>query len=452
MKITDPDDLVVGSNLTINTAAKTFDFVVAGALTSAKEGVTLQALWGKFVDLWATATYQPYDFPMNVLDARSGQYIIGQDPGGNFNGWKPGSDATRQMLRDGGWQEYDSGGTLNREYVCIVALASGFPSGAQFYYQREAAGAAIDFTFDDAPNEGIQVYGDASNGNFNTRTFFKIFCREQGYTFDDAVLADVSETATGPYKIQLPISVSSDSKVTDNDGEMTNAPYSAITITYYGSDQNKTIGASSYPFRVVIDGNGATLEEIYTRIQYELRQNSDIDDGAGTVTGKTADALCYFEGDTLKTTQGVFIENFDSNDTNRVIFLDQNSVERSFPYVAAGTLTFNAPLTAGGTGVYRMYFDTLPGADNDYGEVNAVTVEDSTDTAITGTITGNSISFTFDYDGNVQGGRTAGADASVVVVASNPGEAKPVVATGTITRSKGIAFALVAEVDRAYVA
>ena len=123
--ITDPDDLVVDTNLTINTTTKTFDFVVAGALTSAKEGVTLQALWSKFIDLWATSTYQPYDFPMNVIDARSGQFIFGQDPGGDYNGWKPGSDATRQMLRGGGFQEYSAAGVLNREYVGIVALASG---------------------------------------------------------------------------------------------------------------------------------------------------------------------------------------------------------------------------------------------------------------------------------------------------------------------------------------
>lgn len=84
---------------------------------------------------------------------------------------------------------------------------------------------------------------------------------------------------------------------------MTNAPYDAIDVTYFGSDQNKTIGAGSYPFRVVIDGNNATLEQIYTKIQYLLRQDSDIDAGAGTVNGKTASELLYFVGDTLYTTQ-----------------------------------------------------------------------------------------------------------------------------------------------------
>src|SRR5690606_19469294 len=151
--ITDPDDLVVDTNLTINTAAKTFDFVVAGALTSAKEGVSMQALRSKFVDLWATPTYSSLDFPMSVVDVRSGQYIFGQDPDGDFNGWKPGSDATRQMLRGGGWREYSNTGVLNREYVGIVALAYGFPAGAQFYYQLTSSGPTTNFTFTDSPNE-----------------------------------------------------------------------------------------------------------------------------------------------------------------------------------------------------------------------------------------------------------------------------------------------------------
>jgi hypothetical protein len=79
-----------------------------------------------------------------------------------------------------------------------------------------------------------------------------------------------------------------------------------------------------------------------------------------------------------------------------------------------------------------------------------VTVDDDSAADIAGTISGASIAFTFDYDGNVQGGRTPGTDAAVTIVAGNAGSAKPVVATGTITRSKGISFTLTAEADRAY--
>lgn len=455
-KITDPDDLNVGTEITFNLGAKTFTLVDAGNLDP-KDGVTGNAIWAKFVDLWTTSTYQPYPFPMNVLDARSGQYIFGQDPGGTYNGWKPADDTTRQMIRDAGWSEYSNAGALNRQYVGLVALASGFPSGAQFYYQKASGGAAADFTFDDAPNEAIQVFGDVANGDFDSRTFFKLYCREADYTYDDAVLTDVGETGTGAFKVALPISVGSDLKVTDDDSEMTNAPYVSIGLEYFGSDQNKTIGGGSYPFRVVIDNTtaNATLEEIYTKMQYNLRQTGDIDDGAGSVIGKTANQLCYFVGDTLYTTQGVFIDGVIAADLNRVVFLDQNNVERSYPYASAGTLNFNAALTSGGTGYYRMYFANDDAGSNlgyDYGTANAITVNDADSNPITGTITGASIPFTYDYDGNIQrGSGSDGDDAPIVVVAGNAGNSKPVVATGTISRSKGISITLTAETDRAYI-
>jgi len=460
-KITDPDDLIVGTNLAFDLPNKTFTLSVGGSLV-AKDGVTGNAIWAKFVDLWTNSTYQPYPFPMNVLDARSGQYIFGQDPGGTYNGFKPSNDATRQMIRDAGFSEYSSAGVLNRQYVGIVALASGFPAGAQFYYQRASGGTAYDFTYDDAPNEAIQVYGDASNGNFDNRTYFKLYCREANYTYDDSILSDVGETATGAFKISLPISVAADLKISDLDAEMGNAPYVSIGLEYFAVDQVKSISGVNHNFRIIIDNTtaNATLEEIYTKMQYNLRQAGDIDDGAGTVAGATAAQLCYFVGDTLYTTQGVFIDGVIAADLNRVIFLDQDNVECYYAYTSAGTLNFNAVLTSGGTGYYRMYFlndDSGSNLGYDYGTSNAITVNDKDGNPITGTISGAAIDFTFDYDGNIQRGNSLPNasptdDAPIVVIAGNAGSAKPVVATGTITRTKGISITLTAEADRAYIA
>jgi len=445
-KITDGDLLVVGTELTLDTTAKTIKLNVAGNLI-AKDGVTLQALYSKLIKLWETSSYNKFPFPMYVIDAKSGQFQVGTD-GGTYNGWKFLDDTTRQMLRDGGWAEYSNLGVLNRQYVGIVSLGD-VNTGAQLYYQRASTDAPENFTFDDEVNEGIQVFGDASNGNFDKRAYFKAFVREYGKKYKSSTLADTGQSATGAYTVNVLLSNEDDLKIQTVDGDMTNAPYSGIDVTYFGSDQTKTIGSGSYPFRVVVNGNNATLEQIYTKVQYLLRQSTDIDAGAGNVVGKTAAELMYFVGDTLVTTQGVFVENIQAADLNRIEFYDQTSVKRTYPYSSAGTLTFNSPLTANGTGYYRMYFlDTVTG---DYGSATAITVNDKDSIPITGTISGASIAFTFDYDGNVQGGRTAGNPADVVIVAGNKGSAKPVVAQGTITRAKGISFGLVAETDRAYV-
>jgi hypothetical protein len=97
-----------------------------------------------------------------------------------------------------------------------------------------------------------------------------------------------------------------------------------------------------------------------------------------------------------------------------------------------------------------MYFTTLPGGSDDYGEASAVTVNDKDVVAIAGSIGTASIAWSFAYDSNVQGGRTASTNAAVTIVAGRPGYAKPVVTTYTITRATGQGITLTAEQDRGY--
>jgi len=447
-KITSPSQLVVGTELTIDTTLNTFTLNVAGNYV-AKDGVTLQALYSKFVQLWETTAYNKFEFPMYTIDALSGQFQFGTD-GQTFSGWKPSNDATRQGLRDGGWSEFSSAGVLNRQYVGITSLGE-VNTGAQLYYQKVVSGVSANFTFTDEVNEGIQVFGDAANGNFDNRTYFKGYVREQGKKYKDSVLADTGKSTTGANIVNLLLSNETDLKIQDSDANVTaNTPYTSVNVTYFATDQNRTIGGVSYPFRTIIDGANATAEQIYTKIQYLLRQGTDIDNGAGTVIGKTADLLLEFIGDTLITKTGVYIDNYNSNDINRLVFTDKNGVARTEPFTATGTLNFNSFLTQGGTGYYRMYFTDLAGA-NDYGVTGAVTVNNASGIGIFGTITSGSIPFTFAYGTNNQGGRTPATNASVTIVAGNKGSAKPVVATYTITRATSQGISLVAENDRAYI-
>lgn len=449
-KITSRSQLNVGTELTVDESAKTFTLNVAGNLV-AKDGCTIQALYSKFVDLWNTSTYQDSPFPMYTIDSLSGQFQFGTD-GSTYSGWKPANDATRRMLRDGGWSEYSSSGSLARQYAGIVGLGS-VSSGAQLYYQANSSDSPTNFTYTDQCNEGIQVFGDAAvdatTTTFDKRTYFKGFVREYAKKYRDSTLADTAKSGTGAYIVNLLLSNEDDLKIVANDAAMSGSPYSGITVTYYGVDQNRSIGGVNYPFRIIIDGNNATLEQIYTKVQYLLRQNSDIDSGAGTVNGKTAALLLEFLGDTLYTKTGVYIDNILTADSNRIVFKDYNGVDRTNPYVASGTITFNSFLVGSGS-TYRLMYTSPPGTGNDYGEAGAITVKDYSGSDITGTISSGSISFTFDYDSNVQGGFTAGTDRAVTLIGVRPGYGKFTVATGTLTRSKAIALSLVAESDRAY--
>lgn len=442
IKITDPDLLRVGTELFIDLTAHTFQLVKAGNLGN--EGVQTQALYSKLKELWLTMPYQSERMPMYAIDADAGKYQIGTD-GTNYHGWKPLDDTTRQLLRDGGWEEYDAAGNLTRVYVGVVTLGT-VDAADQLHYQRAAGGPARDFVFKGAVNEGVQVYGNATNGNFDERAYFKVFSRTSGKRYAQSDLATIGESTTGPRKMTFAVSNDVDAHITAADAQMTSAPYNNITVTYYGADQSLPIGGVNYPFRVVIQGNGATKGQIYTKVQYLLRQDADIDSGAGVTNGKTADALLSYDGETLVTAKGVIIQNYDPNDTNGIRFTDQNGVARTEPFVAAGSLIPNANLIGDSSAVYRMVIASSYGTGG-----AAVTVKDAGGSDIAGAIGGRTaIPFTFAYDSNTQGGHAAGTDLDVIVIATGTSGAKFVTAAGTLKRATGQTFALVSEKERSY--
>jgi hypothetical protein len=460
-KITSKSLLAVGVEVTIDEPGRIITLNVAGDLV-AKDGVTWQALYSFFVDLWATSTYQDSPFPFYAIDALSGQFQIGTD-GATFSGWKfsdTDSNATRNMMRDGGWSEYSAAGVLLQQFSGFVGLGGLTPATTvQPYYHLASIDAPTNFPFTDQFNVGIKVFGDATHGNFDKRTYAKAFCREYGKKFKSSILADTGATALGANKQNFLISNEDDLKLTTllssvqatADAAMLGAPYSGITVAYYTANQTRSIGGSNYNFKIIITNTTGTLEQVYAKVQYLLRQNSDINTGgtAGAKVGKIQDELLKFVGETLVTSQSVYIDNVLPTDANRVDFYDDsNNVQRN-TYSAAGVMSFNSVLVGAGSS-YRLMFTSPPGAGNDYGEAGAITVNNAAGTPITGAISSVSIGFDYDYDGNVQGGYTGGTDRPVTLIGIKPGTGKFAVATGTLTRSKGISLSLVAETDRVY--
>lgn len=288
----------------------------------------------------------------------------------------------------------------------------------------------------------------------------------------------------------------------------------------------------------------ATAVEIYEKVQYQLRQDADIDATINTVTGRTAAELINFIGltdvrfgESAPTNpngggSGVIVEGFDSNDTNNMFFFDNGGVSRNFPFVAAGTIAWSETLfpldsdpdywmffqyserftvsdlaisgSAGDTASIDSAGANLPTVVlNDYFQLTdmtnlenngiwivtdasptssqfdarkvdaqtvvdegaashpldldpadspqAIIVNDNGGTPITGAIGAASTAFDFDYDGNVQGGRTAGVDADIVIKAIGLEDAVYAEATGVITRNTGLSFSVVSPLERNYV-
>jgi hypothetical protein len=304
-------------------------------------------------------------------------------------------------------------------------------------------------------------------------------------------------------------------------------------LTVTGSDESFTMQRAT-PL-------GVSAQNIFERVQYELRQATDINSSAdGTVVGLMTGELAAYVGDNITfggfqsvnpngTDTGVIVEGFDANDTNNMFFVDNAGTTYNFPFVAAGNLNFNANLTADTDPEYWLYFQytarttnsdidvttpsgstytltgTLPNMtvndyirisgfaedannglfrvtventpsasydviradgeavggietnqtvnidENPYNSPDAIIVDDNAGADIVGAASAAAIAFDFDYDNNVQGGRTQGTDAVCVLKAAGLETGQYVEVTGqTITRSTGLSFTATSPLERNY--
>ncbi len=461
-KITDPDLLVKDSNITFLSGSKRISLTLAGALTF--DGVTMQAVYSKCKELWKVDdSLVRYPFPLISITEKKFDFIDGWD----FTGSSPSRpNLTRELIRDAGWSVQNSANNSTEEWMGFVTLGT-IGDTDQVYIQQSSSGAPSNTVFTGSINEPVLIYASASLNsaslgnsfsNRNYRDYFKPFVRIQGKTYDASNLSAIGESTVTYQVYSFPLGNASDTKIEATDNEIaTTAPYTSMSIFYYTGSLYKQVGAASYPFDIIIDGNGGSKQEIYEFAQYKLRQNSNINSGSGhasgiylgDVVGKTADALCNFVGDTLYTAEGVFIQNIQNTDINFYVFRDTGSFVHSYPYVAAGTITFNSYLKADPSSSYKMFFTSTPSSS--FGSASAIVINDNSGNPITGSAYGvDSTSFTFDYDGNTQGSRTAQTDAAVTIVAIGLSTGQYVSTVGTIARTNANALSLVAALERNY--
>ena len=446
--------------------------------------------------------------------------------------------------------------------VVVIGDTSSSPSKDGTYVLTAVAATVL--TVSGSPWTGITGSSQDVRLAKEFRNAFSVFLREgfdagfgTGKTFASANLADIGVTTLTYQAYRFPLANAADLKVTTLDATIA-ARSPEVTITYFATPQefagftadpaSTNSPQTSANFGIVIDAQGYTAEQVYEFIQYSLRQAADINAGGGTViAGNIAEELLEFVGDNLQTLSatnplgggtGVYITNFDSNDTNRISFADNEfgtTARRTFPFVAAGSINFNPNLVSDSMGMFWMFYEyterftgtidvsgvagssatiTMSGVALDteltVGDFialsgmaeennNGVWEVDSTPTTspqsitatkwdgeavvaetgagaqsldknpinspdaiivdsagafsplpITGMISGSSIAFDFDYDANVQGGRTAGTDANILLRAIGLETAQFVEATGTIGRSVGQSFTLTAGLERNY--
>ncbi len=529
-KITDPDTLVITTDVVFDTAAKTVEVLSTGnvsdAGTSATNGVTLQTLYSFAKEQWrSTAALMKFPFPFDPITAEQFEVI---------NGWTFKTGGTETLLRDAGWAVKDTSGNIIEMWANVTTLGNFDASADQAYHQQELDGTAVDFDFAGEVNQAVQIVDDPNgDGNYvdgyDYRAYLKVFLREENKLFKayDLIAGQSPTNEAGESKMTyrkygLPLADNgTDLNYVESDANIgTITPYTDIDITYidgngfYTTDQTDylvddvvkdgatpgrwyictgagttdatdygDLGAmggagtatfSSYTgerevvtdefhaYNVIVDGNvndadaNAEKGENYEKVQYSLRQDIDIDEGAGSVIGKTADDLLEFVGTQLVTKAGVFVDDYLATEKNDYTMTDVGGTARNFAYVAGVILNFNDNAQADGGGFkYTLFFTNDDAGDNngdDYGTSTAKIIDDNGGTDIDGTATATAQVITdFDYDGNLQRGTGSdGEDAPYTAVGLGTDEAQFATVTGTITRTAANTISFVAAKERVY--
>jgi hypothetical protein len=527
-KIVDPDQLNQATEVVIDVGAKTIQLLIAGNLDDndpgKSSGVTVQAVYSFLKEEWKDDnSLNKFKFPMKAIFEAKFEMI---------NGWEWADQQSIDLLRDGGFR-YTTDDSEYACIISLGDMDDSTGDQAYYQQTVGFDQSTATFDKKGEVNENIEVY-DTGAGDYRDflkvylREQGKLF--SEGNLLVDQ---DLSALTYQAYRVPLSnaddikISIGDAEIATGvpfdgmdwsylkgtgfsewvdattytgedvvysttegrwyftptggtSDGDDTDLPTSDTGVTdwepYSGERQ---IGVNYYAFNRICDGNNGLAERIYEKAQYDLRQSSNINadgeggasqGGFGTVNGDVAVLLCNFLGETLQTNPGVYIDNFNVNDQNRIEFFDitidgggvdsesvpVTTTKRTFPFVSAGDMEFSANLVSepDADTKYIMYFlndDAGDDSGNDFDTTGAIIVQDSSDLDISGQITAASKSFTFDYDNNTQRGvGSEGTDAPVIVTAQGLGGAEWVFAQFTITRATGLSFPVNAGDERNY--
>lgn len=296
---------------------------------------------------------------------------------------------------------------INRTIVSLVSGATVTIRPAPYIYYQigSATSAPVNAILHGAVEQAIKVYGDAAHGNFDYRTpeVARLFLREQGFTYDDIDLADLGLSAVTYNTLRLSISNAPDPNISVTDNQIsttgvtpTVAPYNGMSITWYDTPQARVIGGQTKYFKVIIDGNGGTPQQIYEYVQWVLRRGTGIDIDAGTASkvGATTRVLLEFKGTSLytlydQTDGGVYIDDFDIKYINDLVFADNTNTNVVYPYISYGEIEFNNTIIQDQSdGLFKLFFKQVSTEDESrkFTEDDAVIVKSrSTDLSGDGT-------------------------------------------------------------------
>lgn len=276
-----------------------------------------------------------------------------------INGRTPSTDADRKKLRGSGWREL-TGSTVNRIYFGFKGLGAILGTSVPYYQNGQYATGAdlVDFTKLGNLDEAIQVFGDATNGNFdNTLTSVYVSIRTYGQNFDRidtqgtlglAELGGYSSGAAVNESTHLTTSEAS-YPIADVYGGAQVAPWTGMTLEKLVSAQTETgfAGADGNFTWVLNNTGGGTLYECVAYLDAIAIQDAVVTTGQESLNGKAYDTWYEYTatgrikpvvGTANFATEGLFIEGLVGADKQLVEFRDDSGTVCVYPVFTSVTV------------------------------------------------------------------------------------------------------------------
>ena len=313
----------------------------------------------------------------------------------NFiNGRVPATDASRALIRGSGWNEIDASGVTTRIYFGVKGLGSIDPISTP-YYQPSQYASSVDFVKGGNIDEATQVFGDASNGNFdNTSNSMYMSIRTYGKNYDRVdTLATLGITELGGYSTGAALNESDHLTTVPATYPLADV-YTSPAGNFVGLDLEKLssaqtesgfAGANGDFTWVLNNPNGATLDECVAYLDAIAQADAIVTSGQATLNGKDYDTWYEYTatGKIRPVTGandglGVFIENLPVADRTRVEFQDDSSTVCVYPVYTPVTVEIGQGAIDDSEAWFHMFLAT------GYNTVGATTYDDASSVPIKG--------------------------------------------------------------------
>jgi len=370
----------------------------------------------------------------------------------NFiNGRVPSTDGDRSIIRGSGWNEYGVDGVVDKIYFGNKGLSNINP-GSQPYYQLGIFSTAVNYAKPGQIDEAVLVGGTEATDNTNNPEIVSV--RTYGNTYDrKSTSTDLGIAELGGYSTGF--AVNEGPHLTTN---VSNAhPFVDVWTTPAGAWENMTLEKLATPlvkdefaeaqgsFSWVINNpDGSTLDEVVAYLDAIATVTTDIDSGSETVTiGKDVDVWYSYNASGQVVTNsgadslGLYITNIPVADQQRVVFTDDAGNEKTYLFLVGVEANVGAIAKADTNAWYHSYFQS------DYNSASATVVLDSAGNEVKGNASsadaGNLIKYTFDYDGDTEGG-SAGTNKNAFFLCEGDGGATQAKTLYTLNRTTTVAF------------